>query len=272
MWHMTHSPTDVELCHRTLIAFNRGMTTWASRGSLDEGAGVVLCAGGTWIPMVANTAFRLEATVPPEELVERADRFFGDMSRGFTVPVRDNGEDEDLRQACVAAGLELFGSETPDLVCTAPLPAVAAPAGVVVRAIADEDDVHAITGVLAAAYSTYGMPDAVLASLFDQPAAVLADPALHVVLASRDDEPIATAMVYESDGAASVQWVGTVPGARRSGLGALVTIVVTNLAFDRGATSVSLQASPMGAPVYLGLGYEKMHSHFEYVRLPKQEG
>ena len=77
-------------------------------------------------------------------------------------------------------------------------------------------------------------------------------------------------MVYESDGAGSVQWVGTVPGARTSGLGALVTVAVTNLAFDRGASSVSLQASPMGAPVYLRLGYETMYTHVEYVRMPKR--
>ena len=29
----------------------------------------------------------------------------------------------------------------------------------------------------------------------------------------RGDEPIATAMAYESDGVASLQWVGTVPAA-----------------------------------------------------------
>jgi len=269
---MTHSPTDVELCHRTLIAFNRGMTSWASRGSLDEDGGVVLCAGGTWIPMIANTAFRLEATVPPDELVERADRFFGDLGRGFTVPVRDNGEDEDLRQACVAAGLEPFGDKTPDMVCTAPLPDTATPDGVALGAVTDEEEVGAVTSVLAAAYGTYGMPEGVLATLFDRPAAVLADPALHIVLAARGVEAIATAMVYESDGAATVQWVGTVPGARTSGLGALVTVAVTNLAFARGASSVSLQASSMGAPIYLRLGYETMHGHAEYVRYPTRAG
>jgi hypothetical protein len=64
---------------------------------------------------------------------------------------------------------------------------------------------------------------------------------------------------------ASVQWVGTVPAARQSGLGALVTTVVTNLAFARGASSVTLQASPMGAPVYVALGYETLYNFAEHV-------
>jgi len=34
------------------------MTQWGSRGALLETGGAVLCAGGTWIPVVANGAFR----------------------------------------------------------------------------------------------------------------------------------------------------------------------------------------------------------------------
>ena len=119
-----------------------------------------------------------------------------------------------------------------------------------------------------AAYATYGMPAEVHPDLFDNPEGVLADLAAHIVVASKGDHAVATALVYESDGAATVQWVGTLPGARTSGLGALVTVWVTNLAFSRGASSVSLQASPMGAPIYLKLGYETVHHHVEYVRMP----
>jgi hypothetical protein len=60
-----------------------------------------------------------------------------------------------------------------------------------------------------------------------------------------------------------------VPAARGAGLGALVTVAVTNLAFARGAASCSLQASPMGASVYQRLGYETAYHYEEYVRWPK---
>ena len=140
------------------------------------------------------------------------------------------------------------------------------------RNVDDEEGVRQFAAVNSAAYATYGMPPEVHPDLFDNPGAVLEDPAAHIVLASNESEPIATAMFYESDGAASVQWVGTRPGSRTAGLGALVTVWVTNLGFSRGASSVSLQASPMGAPVYLKLGYETVHQHVEYVRMPTRPG
>ena len=64
-------------------------------------------------------------------------------------------------------------------------------------------------------------------SMFRRAAAVLADTAASIVVARRDDTPVATAMVYESDGVASLQWVGTVPAERATGLGALVTVLAT---------------------------------------------
>jgi hypothetical protein len=262
----------VALLHRTLIAYSRALTRFSTRGRLEERDGIVLCAGGSWIPMIANTAFRLEPDISPSALVQQADAFFGGLGRGYTVPVRDNGEDEDLRAACLAAGLELFGAETPDMVCATPLPARPAPEAIVLHGVDDLDGVRQFVEVNSAAYATYGMPAEVHPDLFDEPDAVLNDPAAHVVVARRGDEAVATALVYESDGAATVQWVGTLPGARTAGLGALVTVWVTNLAFSRGASSVSLQASPMGAPIYLKLGYETVHQHVEYVRMPKRAG
>ena len=53
------------------------------------------------------------------------------------------------------------------------------------------------------------------------------------------------------------------------GLGALVTVASTNLAFAHGASSVSLQASPMGESVYRKLGYDTIYHYAEYVRWPK---
>ena len=86
---------------------------------------------------------------------------------------------------------------------------------------------------------------------------------------TRDGVAIATAMTFESDGVASVQWVGTISSARGSGLGTLVTTHVTNAAFERGASSCTLQASRMGEPIYRALGYETIYHYAEYVRWPK---
>jgi len=259
--------------YKNLIAFSRALTTWGSKGASREDDGIVLCAGGSWLPVVGNCAFRrTEDAVTGADLVAKADDFFGGMARGYTVKVRDTGADEDLRQSCTAAGLEPFGDSVPEMLCRAPLPERVPPEGVEMLLVGDGGGVDAFRTVNAEAYGTYGMPADVLGDLFDQPAVLLADPAAHIVVARRGGaggEAVATAMIYESDGVASVQWVGTVPSARGAGLGGFVTAAVTNLAFERGAAAVSLQASPMGEPVYLGLGYEPIYRFTEYVRWPK---
>ena len=261
--------SEAQLGQRTLIAFNRALTHWSSRGALLESGGAVMCASGTWIPMVANSAFRSDDTLQGSALVAAADAFFGGLGRGFTVKVRDSGEDDDLRAACLEAGLELFGDPVPEMICRTALPDQPAVDGITVRVADDEAGVRDFISVNAEAYATYGMPPEVLVDVFDEPGAVLTDPAATIVVARRDDEPVATAMVYESDGVASLQWVGTVPAARGAGLGALVTVMATNLAFVHEAAACSLQASPMGASVYHRLGYETVYHYEEYVRWPK---
>jgi hypothetical protein len=261
--------SEAQLGHRTLIAFNRALTHWSSRGALLESGGAVLCAGGTWIPVVANGAFRSDDGLKGVALVAAADAFFSSLERGFTVKVRDSGEDDDLRVACTESGLELFGDPVPEMVCRTPLAEAQPLEGVAVRLVDDEGGLRDFVSVNAEAYATYGMPPEVLLDVFDELGAVLEDAAASIIVARRGDQPVATAMVYESDGVASVQWVGTIPSARGAGLGALVTVIGTNLAFENGAASCSLQASPMGASVYHRLGYETMYHYEEYVRWPK---
>jgi hypothetical protein len=262
-------PSEMELGHRTLIAFDRALTHWGSRGALEEGGGAVLCASGTWIPVVANSAFRSEDTLSGTALIARADTFFSGLARGFTIKVRDSGQDDDLRRACEESGLESFGDAVPEMICRTPLVEPHPIDGITLRVIDDDDGVRDFITVNAEAYATYGMPAEVLSDLFDETARVLADAAATIVVAHRDEEPIATAMAYESDGVASLQWVGTVPAARTSGLGALVTVAATNLTFEHGVSSCSLQASPMGESVYRRLGYETVYHYAEYVRWPK---
>ena len=55
--------------------------------------------------------------------------------------------------------------------------------------------------------------------------------------------------------------MGSLEQARGKGLGRAVTVAATNAGFDLGADIASLQASPMGKPIYLKLGYE---TAFEY--------
>ena len=85
-------------------------------------------------------------------------------------------------------------------------------------------------------------------------------------MAYQGERPVATALTYMHGGVGGLQWVGTIAEARGQHLGWVVTEWATNVAFDRGASSVTLQASPMGVPLYAKMGYQTLHHYREYVR------
>jgi Acetyltransferase (GNAT) domain len=257
---------EVHLGHENLIAYSRATAQWASQGSIHDDGGALLFAGGSWIAVVGNGAYRRDDTVAPEALLTEADAFFARRKRGYSVKVRDNGLDDDLRIACEAHGLPAFGDPTPQMICYEPLPTPTLPEGIVLRAVRDDQDVTDFIGVSTNAYGTYGMPPEVFADMFDQPDRLLADADAEVVVAYQRTKPVAAALTYFSGGVASLQWVGTVESARHLKLGQAVTVWATNAGFDRGSSSVTLQASPMGAPLYLKLGYETVYHYQEHVR------
>jgi hypothetical protein len=260
------SDDEATLGHRNLIAYSRALAGWSRRGSLLEEGGVLAFAGGSWIPVIGNGAFRTNDSVAPNALIETADAFFATRGRGYAVKVRDSGSDEGLKVTCEAAGLEPFGEEVPEMICRDPLARPDLPERTVVRTVCDAQGVADFAAVNAEAYGTYGMPPEAPIDLFDQPDEVLADENTLIVVAYQDDRPVATALTYLSDGIAGLQWVGTITEVRHQHLGRAVTVRATNAAFERGATCCTLQASPMGEPLYAKLGYEVLYRYRDYVR------
>ena len=68
-------------------------------------------------------------------------------------------------------------------------------------------------------------------------------------------------MTIVNHGVAGIYWVGSLDEARGRGLGRAVTAAATNAGFDLGAEVASLQASPMGGPVYLAMGFETIYDY-----------
>jgi hypothetical protein len=262
----TSGGDEARLAYATLIAYSRATTTWCRRGSFEEDGGVLSYAGGSWIPVNCNGAFRLDDSVPAAELIDRADAFFARRKRGYTVKIRDTGQDDDLATVCAAEGLVAVGEPFPEMICRQPFTDLSPPDGVTIRLVADEQGLLDFTAVNADAYAVYGMPPEVFVDSFDQPDQLLADDDAAMVVAYRGAVPLAAALTYRSDGIASLQWVGTVAEARQLGLGRSITQAVTNLAFERGAATVTLQASEMGEPVYRKLGYETLYRYVNHCR------
>jgi GNAT superfamily N-acetyltransferase len=72
-----------------------------------------------------------------------------------------------------------------------------------------------------------------------------------------DGEPVATSLVLYADDVASVNFIATLPEARRRGIGAAMTAATLHDARKRGCRIAALAASDMGAGVYRSLGFRE---------------
>lgn len=259
------------LGHANLIEFSRRSASWGEGGRVGGHDGVLLFATGSWVPVNCNGAFRQEPDVAPQEVLDQADEFFGGLGRGYTVKIRDTGEDDDLRAACQQAGLTPFGDGSPEMVLASRLADASPPGDIDIKVVSTADQVGDFARVNGEAYGTYGIPPGQVPVIFSRPAALLGTPDVISVVAYRDGQALAAAQVLLSHGIAGVYWVGAVEAARGQGLGEAVTRVVGNIAFDRGAKASTLQASPMGEPIYRRMGYVNIYRYTDYVRMSPRE-
>lgn len=245
------------LGHLNLAEFGRESARWSRTGRVEEQGGVLLTATGSDFPVLCNGVVRLDDDVDAAEVLDRADAWFGALGRGYTVMARDL--DADLVDASLARGLfELNGS--PEMVCRARLEDRPTPDGVELRWVQDEQGVRDFVEVDTAAYGSLGMPAEVMPAVVE-PDRMTTRHHVQTVVAYLDGAPVAAAQTLLSHGIAGVYWVGTVEAGRGRGLGEAVTRAVTNRAFDLGAAANTLQASPMGEPIYLRMGYETLYRY-----------
>jgi hypothetical protein len=240
-----------------LLEFTREDCRWQRPHTLLEEDGVLLFAGASDFPAYNNGVHRADDTTPGEVVIAKALEFFGARRRGFSVWVRDTGEDDDLRVAADAVLIGAF-ADSPQMICRSRLPEVPLPAGVEIRLVDDAASVAAYADVTARAYVSLGSPDEVTRTHFNGPTA-LQSPNLRAAIAYLDGEPVSCAQILMGHGIAGVYWVGSLEAARGKGLAEAVTRYVTNLGFDLGAANVQLQASAMGEPIYRRMGYQDLY-------------
>lgn len=245
--------------HLNLIDSSRQLFELDPDAEVEAGSGWLFGAGGPSHPVISNAAFRSSDDVNAAELIARAKDFFGARGRGFSVWIRgDQPEDRDLTAAASAAGLQQV-YEMPEMVLAAPVEALPLPAGVELRTLTAPEQADDYWHIAAASYASLGFPPEVFAG-YQNHSGLLAENIV-AFIAHRDGDPVSIAMTIVSHGVAGIYWVGSLEGARGKGLGRAVTAAATNAGFDLGADIASLQASPMGKPIYTNMGYETV---FDY--------
>jgi hypothetical protein len=141
-----------------LLEFTREDVRWQRPHTLLEQDGVMLFAGASDFPAYNNGVHRVDDSVPGTEVVARAREFFAPRGRGFSLWVRDTGQDEDLREAAEAAGIVAFG-DSPQMVCRARLEDRPLPEGVEIRMVEDAAGARDYADVVGPAYVSLGAPE-----------------------------------------------------------------------------------------------------------------
>lgn len=80
---------------------------------------------------------------------------------------------------------------------------------------------------------------------------------VHYYVAYHQDEPIGTAIKFDTGNIAGIHAVGVIPEMRRKGFAEEIMRVILNKAIEADADHATLQASDMGKGLYLKLGFEE---------------
>jgi ribosomal protein S18 acetylase RimI-like enzyme len=104
---------------------------------------------------------------------------------------------------------------------------------------------------------TMGVPDGVLEGVDGN--------AFHVLVARLDGENVATAIAYDHDGDCGIFNMGTLPSARRRGLGTALATHHAHAARERGCETASLQSTEIAERVYARVGFRDLGRFVEYV-------
>ncbi|HUI04074.1 MAG TPA: GNAT family N-acetyltransferase [Acidimicrobiales bacterium] len=220
----------------------------------DDGRVVLVSTSNTWPGPYHNGALRLDRGVEPAEVLARAEAFFAGRTPGYCVWIGAHA-DADLERAALEAGLAALSERgAPRMAIDHDVGLGTVPPDVALHEVADERGRQDYLAVTVDAYADSSLPrhaaQAQLATL-----GALAGPGVRAVVAHLEGRAVAAAMTVASGAVAGIQLVGTVPAARRRGLGGLCTRWAVHAGFAAGAQAVVLEASEAGEPVYLGIGF-----------------
>jgi ribosomal protein S18 acetylase RimI-like enzyme len=87
----------------------------------------------------------------------------------------------------------------------------------------------------------------------------------HLRVARLDGRDVGAVIAYDHDGDCGIFNLGTLPEARRHGVGSALTALQLHDARERGCTTASLQSTSIAEGVYAALGFTDLGRYLEYV-------
>jgi hypothetical protein len=256
-----HSPiverTEVlRLFNNNLASYVKLLAESAPGGEWSERDGAVLFAGAHAYPGThTNGVLRLTDEIPPDELLARADAFFGPRRRSYAVWIRDDW-DADLEAALSARGFVLNPPEAGMGVVRRDVPYDEGEhplgEGCVMRRVEDGRAAVDYLRITGHAFEM-NVPADVLARIFFHPKALL-DPRIDAFVAYRDGTPLGCCLGFTDGGYAGLYAGATLPAARGLGLARATFAASANAGFARGARTAGGTGSEMGERVWVAMG------------------
>jgi len=233
----------------------RAMTERFPGGSWDRQDGLVTIVTG--MPVAPfNGVWSTSAEVDQTELLSRVDAL-ASSDLPFNVQLRAQA---DAALSEVLRSRDFVQTTDIPLMFTTPAELVARPAAMEMTDVATYDDLGEHLRLLELAF---GMPADLTRRGF--PFALFAMPGVRSSLGSVDGEVVTTGLSVRVGDSVGIFNIATPEQHRGKGYGGAVTAELARTAFARGATSAWLQASPLGEPVYRGLGFATVESWQQWI-------
>lgn len=251
---------DQAVLRRVHDSFAGSMETLCTHceGLVAKEAGLFLYASASPSPFPWNGALRVSGAASADEMVDKANEFFGRIGHGYSIGALE-GIDDDLISALGPAD-----DTSPEMVMDYPPEPVELPPGVEIEIVSDDEHRLDWLATVSEAFQTLGETRDTWHLCYPDLRSIYNPKTVAMVLYDRG-RPAAGGMYYRSGRVIELLHIGTGTDFRRKGYGRAITVALTTHGFNNGSTLASLQAEPMGFATYRRIGYEVASTYHWYI-------
>ncbi len=215
-----------------------------------------------------NAAIRLRAAPDPDRQIDEIQQTFGQRSMPFVWWLRHEDSEDGLETKLRSHGFDYYGDESIGMAIALPAPEQTPGGESIVERIFEEHDIRTWFATLLESFGA--TPDERTMELATTVFSYLANDSQsgwHLYLAHIGERPVGTCALHLGS-AAGLYSVGTLPMARRRGVGTALTVRALADASLAGHNIATLTASGLGARLYHALGFMEYCRFREYVWRP----